>query len=42
MSRGATTVTVVLSAQVPMFLDIGGIGRFTEHITMARERVSQP
>ena len=41
VSRGATTVTVVLSARVPMFFDIG-VGRFTEQVTMPRERVTQP
>ncbi len=41
VSRGATTVTVVLSARVPMFFDIG-VRRFTEQVTMPRERVSEP
>jgi hypothetical protein len=40
VSRGAETVTVVVSARVPMFVDIG-VGRFTERASMARERVTQ-
>lgn len=41
VSRGATTVTVVTTARVPMFFDIG-VGRFTERVTMPRERVTEP
>lgn len=41
VSRGATTVTVVTTARVPMFFDIG-VGRFTEQVTMPRERVTEP
>ena len=40
VSRGAEAVTVVVSARVPMFLDIGA-GRFTERATMPRERVTR-
>lgn len=40
VSRGAETVTVVVSARVPMFVDIG-VGRFTEQASMPRERVTQ-
>lgn len=39
VSRGATTVTVTMTAQVPMFIDIG-VGRFTEHVTVPRERLT--
>lgn len=37
--RGAETVTVVVTATVPMFVDIG-VGQFTERSTMPRERVT--
>lgn len=40
VSRGGETVTVVVSARVPMFVDIG-VGRFTEQASMPRERVTQ-
>ena len=40
VSRGAETVTVVVSARVPMFVDIG-VGRFTERASMPRERVTR-
>ena len=39
VSRGAETVTVVVSARAPLFVDIG-VGRFTEQASMARERVT--
>ncbi|HEY5846228.1 MAG TPA: pilus assembly protein, partial [Microlunatus sp.] len=35
VSRGVETVTVVVSARVPMFVDIG-VGRFNEQASMAR------
>lgn len=39
VSRGAETVTAVVTARVPMFVDIG-VGHFTERATMPRERVT--
>lgn len=40
VSRSATEITVTVSARVPLFIDIG-LGRFTEHVTMPRERITQ-
>ena len=40
VSRSATEVTVTVTARVPLFIDIG-LGRFTEHVTMPRERITQ-
>lgn len=39
VSRGAETVTVVVTARVPMIVE--GFGRFTEHSTYPRERVTR-
>ena len=39
VSRSATEVTVTVTARVPLILDIG-LGEFTEHATMPRERVT--
>lgn len=39
VSRGATQVTVTMTARVPMFIDIG-VGSFTETATAPRERVT--
>lgn len=39
VSRNATAVTVTMTAQVPMFIDIG-VGRFSEHVTVPRERLT--
>lgn len=39
VSRSATQVTVTVTARVPLFLDIG-LGNFTEHVSMPRERVT--
>ena len=39
VSRSATQVTVTVTARVPLFLDIG-LGKFTEHMSMPRERVT--
>jgi hypothetical protein len=41
VSRSATTVTVTMTARVPMFINIG-VGRFTEHVTVPRERLTCP
>ena len=40
VSRSTTKVTVTVTARVPLFIDIG-LGRFTEHVTMPRERITQ-
>lgn len=40
VSRGAETVTAVVTASVPMFVDIG-VGQFQERASMPRERVTR-
>ena len=39
VSRSATEVTATVTARVPLILDIG-LGQFTEHATVPRERVT--
>lgn len=41
VARTATTVTVTMTARVPMFIDIG-VGDFTEQTTVPREQVTVP
>ena len=40
VSRSATEVTATVTARVPLFIDIG-LGQFSEHVTMPRERITQ-